>query len=187
MFVRGSFVVVGGGAVAEPGEQPLAAGQFHAAFGVAHPQLHHPVADAGGQGVDDRPDRPGLPRPGGGDQQQMRAEQTEPVDQPVLATCDRQSGHVRRVLAVQGCDGCGEWVVHQEPEDEPVAVGGVGADPAVGGVEGLRQPLDDVGVVLGHLPGQHPHGHPVHRVGRGDLDEFREVLPSVHAARRSRW
>ena len=87
--------VVVGVAVDEPGEHRGAGGELHPALGVDGPDLHQPVADARCQGGDQRPDDRALAGPCRTDDQQVRAQQPDTMNQTVLPYRHRQRGQVQ--------------------------------------------------------------------------------------------
>jgi hypothetical protein len=98
------------------------------------------------------------------------------VRQPVLTESDRQCLEVRPLAGRQRVHRLRERIAHQEPQHQPVALAGVGADPALGGTEGCGQPLGHLGVVGQDVAGQHPHRHQIHRPRRADPDQTRHPL-----------
>jgi len=107
----------------------------------------------------------------------LGADQPQPVDRAVLHESDRQCGVVGQFRNRERRHDPGQWVAAQQPQHHHIRTRArYYAD--VAGAEGVHQPFPDAGVVVGDLPGHHPHGqHVGDPVGADLLQDRHDQVP----------
>ena len=147
-----------GGGVLEPGEQPPAGPQLHAALGVDRPHLHPARRDGRGQPVQEGPDHRALPGPGRAGDEDVRAEQAKPPQGAVLAPAHRHPRQAHRLLDREGPDRLREGVAPVELDDRPPR--GRGGQAGLAGAEAVRDAVEAVGDVVRGQPHREPQPQP---------------------------